>query len=143
MRCNRRDSSTLIPQRGEYYREKYKLFCTHHENNPFGIHWMRYEADCPLPELAKNLPHAGFAMDDLQEAFIGKHILIEPNSPSEGVIVAFVICEGALAEYFQFLKPAKVETVERISMSANSPGCVLEQRGAKYKRRSESSFRRT
>jgi hypothetical protein len=31
--------------------------------------------------------------------------LIAPNSPSKGVLVAFVVCDGAPIEFIQFLDP--------------------------------------
>jgi len=95
---------TETPQPRETYLESYKVFCTDHETNPFGIQWMRYEPDYPLPELVKTLPHVAFELDDLEEALKGREILIEPNSPSEGVLVAFVVCDGAPVEFLQFLK---------------------------------------
>jgi len=63
---------------------------------------MRYEPDCPLPELLKRVPHVAFEVDDLTEALRGHEILIEPNSPAEGVTVAFVVCEGAPVEFLEF-----------------------------------------
>ena len=42
---------TTEPRPGEVYLEALGLHCTDHEDNPFGIQWMRYDADCPLPEL--------------------------------------------------------------------------------------------
>lgn len=95
---------TLTPQPGETYLEEYKTFCTNHENNPYGIQWMRFEADCPLPELVKTVPHVAFEVDDLESALAGQEMLIAPNSPSEGVIVAFIVCEGAPVEFLQFQK---------------------------------------
>lgn len=95
---------TDTPRPGETYLEDYKLFCTDHESNPCGIPWMRYEADCPLPELVKTVPHIAFEVDDLETALAGHEILIEPNSPSEGVLVAFIVCDGAPVEFLQFLK---------------------------------------
>ncbi len=86
------------------YLEKFKLFCTDHENNPFGIQWMRFEADCPLPEIVKTVPHVAFEVENLELALVGHEILIEPNSPSEGVLVAFVLCNGAPVEYLEFEK---------------------------------------
>ncbi len=86
------------------YLEKYKLFCTDHENNPFGIQWMRYETGSPVPALVRTVPHVAFEVDDLQQALAGQEILIQPNSPSEGVVVAFVVCNGAPVEFLQFLK---------------------------------------
>jgi hypothetical protein len=95
---------TDTPQPGETYLAEHKVFCTDHENNPYGIQWMRFEAECQLPELVKTVPHVAFEVDDLGSALVGHEILIEPNSPSEGVIVAFIACEGAPVEFLQFLK---------------------------------------
>jgi hypothetical protein len=98
---------TATPRPGETYLEKYKLYCTDHESNAFGIQWMRYEPDCPLPDLVKTVPHAAFEVEDLEAALAGREVLIEPNSPSPGVLVAFIVEEGAPVELLQFLrKPA-------------------------------------
>jgi hypothetical protein len=94
---------TEVEQTGEIYLRDYKLYCTDHERNPFGIQWMRYESDCPLPDLVKTKAHVAFEVDDLVQALKGHEILIEPNSPSEGVVVAFVVCDGAPVEFIQFL----------------------------------------
>lgn len=95
---------TETPQPGEAYLESYKVFCTDHQSNPFGIQWMRYEPGCPLPELVKTLPHVAFEVEDLEEALKGREILIAPNSPSDGVLVAFITWQGAPVEFLQFLK---------------------------------------
>lgn len=93
---------TEVEQSGETYLPKYKLYCTDHLDNPFGIQWMRYEPDCPLPEMVKAMPHVAFEVDNLDKALEGQEILIEPNSPSEGVMVAFVVCNGAPVEFLEF-----------------------------------------
>jgi len=95
---------TEFKQAGEIYLARHKLYCTDHQSNPFGIQWMRYESDCSLPELVKTTAHVAFEVDDLAEALEGHEILIEPNSPSEGVLVAFVVCDGAPIEFIQFLR---------------------------------------
>lgn len=104
MRYHHLGIPTKTPQPGETYLEEYKAFCTDHESNPFGIQWMRYEADCPLPDLVKTVPHIAFEVDDLCSALEGHNMLIEPNRPSEGVMVAFVICDGAPVEFLEFSK---------------------------------------
>jgi len=95
---------TTTPQPGETHLSGLKLFCTDHESNPFGIQWMRYEEDCPLPDIVKTLPHVAFEVDDLASALEGHQVLIEPNSPSDGVLVAFVLCDGAPVEFLEFAK---------------------------------------
>jgi len=62
---------------------------------------MRFDPDCPLPELVKTIPHIAFEVDNLVEAINGKEILIEPNSPSEGVMVAFIVEDGAPFELME------------------------------------------
>jgi len=53
----------------------------------------------------KTVPHVAFEVDDLARALEGHEILIQPNSPSEGVMVAFVLCDGAPVEFLEFSKP--------------------------------------
>jgi hypothetical protein len=72
-----------------------------HQDNPFGIQWQRYWDGAPYPELVKSVPHVAFEVDDLGEALQGQHILIEPNSPSPGVQVAFIQVRGAPVELMQ------------------------------------------
>ncbi len=95
---------TSVQQPGEMYLKTHRVFCTDHERNPFGIQWMRYEPECSVPELVRTVPHVAFEVDDLNQAIAGHQILIEPNSPSPGVLVAFVLCDGAPVEFLQFVK---------------------------------------
>jgi hypothetical protein len=70
--------------------------------NPFGIEWMRFEADSSLPELVQTVPHVAFQVEDLEVALKGHEVLIPPNSPSEGVRVAFVVHSGVPVEFLEF-----------------------------------------
>ena len=90
---------------GEAYLKEYKLYHSGYEKSEYGIEWMRYEPDCPLPEIVKTLPHVAFEVDDIFEAIKGKNVIIEPNSPSEGNIVAFIEENGAPVEFIQIAKP--------------------------------------
>jgi hypothetical protein len=83
--------------------ERLKVCATDHESNPFGIQWMRYDPDCPLPELVRKVAHVAFEVEDLREAIRGKKVIIEPNSPSPGVLVAFIEESGAPIELLQYL----------------------------------------
>jgi hypothetical protein len=95
---------TQVERPGETYLEQYGVFCTDHESNPFGIQWMRFEPQCPLPEVVKRVAHVAFEVDDLAKALVGHEVLIPPNSPSEGVVVAFVLVDGAPVEFLHFLR---------------------------------------
>jgi hypothetical protein len=72
-----------------------------HLSNPFGIQWQRYWDDAPYPDLVKTMPHVAFEVDDLAAALDGQKVIIEPNSPSRGVLVAFVEIQGAPVELMQ------------------------------------------
>ena len=93
---------TTEPRDGERYLPKHKMYVSGYETSPFGVEWMRFETDCALPDLVKTVPHVAFVVDDLAAAIAGKQILIEPNSPSAGVTVAFIVDDGAPIEFLQF-----------------------------------------
>ena len=80
-----------------------KMTVSDHKNNPYGIQWQRYWDDAPYPELVKTIPHAAFVVDDLKAEIVGKNIIIEPNSPSEGLIVAFIEVNGAPVELMEYV----------------------------------------
>lgn len=93
---------TEIAREGEVYLEEFKMYVSGFETSPYGIEWMRFEADCPLPELVKTVPHVAFKVDNLERELEGKDVLIEPNSPSPGVTVAFIVSDGAPVELLEF-----------------------------------------
>lgn len=78
-----------------------KMTVSDHQSNPFGIQWQRYWDDAPYPGLVKTVPHVAFEVDDLEAALEGHRVIIEQNSPSRGVIVAFVGVGGAPVELMQ------------------------------------------
>lgn len=94
-----------IPTKEKLKDEKHlkhlKMFVSGYGKNAYGIEWVRYEKDAPYPEIVKNLPHIAFEVDDIKQAIKGKKVIIEPNSPSPGVIVAFIEENGAPIEFLQ------------------------------------------
>ncbi len=89
----------------EDYSEKYKLYASGYFESPYGVEWMKFDPDCPLPELVKMVPHVAFVVDVLEAAIADKEVLIPPNSPTEGVRVAFIVDHGAPIEFLQFDRP--------------------------------------
>lgn len=61
--------------KGEVSLEKYKFYHCGYEESEFGIEWMRYDQDCPLPEIVKTIPHVAFELDDVYEAIKGKKVI--------------------------------------------------------------------
>ena len=86
---------------GERHLPEFGMHVSGYETSPFRIEWMRFDEDSPVPELVQQVPHVAFEVDDLQAALEGREVLIEPNSPSPGVQVAFVIDNGAPVELMQ------------------------------------------
>ena len=95
---------TTVKRPGEMYLPRFKLYASGYEDSPYKVEWMRYEPDCPLPEIVKTVLHVAFEVDNLAEAIKGKKIIIQPNSPSPGVLVAFVEDNSAPIELMQFTR---------------------------------------
>jgi hypothetical protein len=76
---------------GETHLKHLKLFVVSHEKSEFGVEWMRFEADAAVPDLVRQVPHVAFEVADLASELAGREILIPPNSPSDGVRVAFIV----------------------------------------------------
>jgi len=92
---------TSKPRANEEYLPEFKIWTAGFEASPFGVEWMRFAPDSPVPELVKTVPHVAFQVDDLASELEGKDVLIEPNSPSPGVLVAFIVDNGAPIELLQ------------------------------------------
>lgn len=96
---------TGIPTKEKLQDERYiphlKMHVSGYGRNDFGVEWMRFDDDAPYPELVKTVAHVGFEVEDLKEALKGRHVIIEPNSPSAGVMVAFIEDNGAPIELLQ------------------------------------------
>jgi hypothetical protein len=87
---------------GPVYLPHLKMTVSDHLATPYGIQWMRFDDDSTFPDIVKRLPHVAFEVDDLQEAIRGKKVIIEPNEPAPGVLVAFIEEAGAPIEFLQF-----------------------------------------
>lgn len=81
-----------------------RMTVSDHKSNPYGIQWQRYWEDAPYPDLVKSIAHVAFEVEDIYEEIKGKKVIIEPNSPSEGLIVAFIEVNGAPIELMQYKK---------------------------------------
>lgn len=89
--------------KNENYLPDYDVYHAGYEENEFNIEWMRYGPNCTIPEIVKKLPHVAFEVDDVYEAIKGHEVIIEPNSPMEDCIVAFVLVNDAPIEFIQFI----------------------------------------
>jgi hypothetical protein len=92
---------TTAPRPGERYLPQFKVSVSGYAASPFGVEWMRFDPDCPLPRLIQTVPHVAFEVDDLAAELQGQEVLIAPNSPSPGITVAFIVHNGAPVELLQ------------------------------------------
>jgi hypothetical protein len=101
MKYNHVGIPTTVNFSGEIPLPHLKVTVSDHQNNPFGIQWQRYWDGAPYPDLVKTVPHVAFEVDDLTAAIRDQKVIIEPNSPSNGVMVAFIEVNGAPVELMQ------------------------------------------
>ncbi len=93
---------TDVPRPGERYLPQFKLYVSGFDTSPYGIEWMRFEADSPISDLIKSVPHIAFEVDDLDAALEGLQVISPPGSPSEGVRAAMILDNGAPVELIEF-----------------------------------------
>ena len=89
------------------------VFVVGHEKSEFGVEWIRFGAGASVPELIRQVAHVAFEVGDLASELQGRDILIPPNSPSEGVRVAFIVENGAPVELIEFTDPNHPDRVSR------------------------------
>jgi hypothetical protein len=95
---------TAAPRAGETHLAAFGMHVSGFPDSPYGVEWMRFDADSPISELIRTVPHLAFAVDDLETALEGKQVLTPPNSPSEGLRVAMIVHDGAPIELMEFSK---------------------------------------
>jgi hypothetical protein len=87
---------------GERYLPQFKMYVSGFPNSPYGVEFMRFEEDSPIPELVRTLPHVAFEVDSIEAALAGKDVLSPPGSPSCGVRAAMIVDNGCPIELIEF-----------------------------------------
>ena len=105
LRYNHLGIPTKARMPGEEYLPQFKMYVSGYASSEYKIEWMRFEPGCTLPDIVQNIPHVAFEVDNLAEALKDKKVIIEPNSPSDGVCVAFIEDNGAPIELMQLDRP--------------------------------------
>ena len=120
MKYNHIGIPTVSEFEGEIDLPHLKMTVSEHTNNAFGIQWQRYWENAPYPELVKTIPHVAFEVDDIYRALEGHKVIIEPNSPSEGLLVAFIEVNGAPIELMQYDKKSDTWDTKKQLLNDNS-----------------------
>ena len=90
---------------GEHFLERIKVWASGFESSQFGVEWLRFEPDSPIPELIQTVPHVAFEVDNLDQALVGRNVIFGPFVPFDGVRCAMIEEHGAPVEMMQFEKP--------------------------------------
>jgi hypothetical protein len=93
----------------ERYLPKFGFHISGFDSSPFGVEWMRFEADSPMDELIQTVPHLAFVVEDLNYELSTRNfrVIAEPNPPSQGIRVAMIEHNGAPIELIEFEKKKK------------------------------------
>ncbi len=78
-----------------------KMTVSDHKNNPYGVQLMRFHKDAPYHEAIKTMSHAAFEVDSIDDSIKGEEVIVEKNSPMEGLKVAFILVNGAPIELME------------------------------------------
>ncbi|AWG23266.1 hypothetical protein FFWV33_17900 [Flavobacterium faecale] len=78
-----------------------KIHFTDFSKDEYGVEWVKFDADSPMPEMMRTIPHVAYLVDNMEEALEGKEILVETFSPGEGVRVAFIVHNGSPVEFME------------------------------------------
>ncbi|WP_420400487.1 hypothetical protein [Flagellimonas sp.] len=78
-----------------------KIHYTEFDKDEFGVEWIKFDADSPMPEMMQKLPHVAYLVENIEEALENKRILVETFSPAEGVRVAFINHNGSPVEFME------------------------------------------
>jgi hypothetical protein len=87
---------------GERYLAGLGMHVSGFDTSAYGVEWMRFDDDSPVPELVRTVPHLAFEVDDLEAALVDKELLGEVSSPMAGVRVAMILHNGMPVELLEF-----------------------------------------
>ncbi len=86
----------------EHFLERIKVWASGFASSEFGVEWLRFEPESPIPALIQTVPHVAFEVDDLNAAITGRNVIYGPFVPFDGVRCAMVEENGAPVELMQF-----------------------------------------
>ena len=92
---------TNVKQENEIYIEGAGVNITDAESHPYGVEFLRFDADSPMPEAVKTKCHAAFKVPDLDAALKGRNVIIEPFDATETLTCAFITDGDAVIELIQ------------------------------------------
>ena len=109
---------TARKHEGEVWIKQSRVWVTDAHKNPYGIEWLRYEADSPVTGPLREQPHLSFRVNSKEEIgrlSRGMKVLIEPfdagfcvagfYEPEEGAIIEFIWYYDELTAWAERTRP--------------------------------------
>ncbi len=102
-------TQNIMPE--EQYIPHLKCFVSGFSSSPFGIEWMRFEADSPVPLLIQTIPHVAFMVPDLDFELANHNFKIigTPCSPSSDTQVVMIEHNGTPIELMEITNGSVIE----------------------------------
>lgn len=92
---------TTQQREGEVYSSTFKMYTSNGEDKNLRVQYHRFEEGSSLHPLIKTMTHVAFKVDSIDEAIIGKPLLLGPYYPFEGFRVAIVEINGMPIEFIE------------------------------------------
>ena len=91
---------------GEVWVEATRVWVTNPRLSTHNVEWLRFEPDTPVTGPLRTEPHVAYRVPDVEAAVVGHEVLLEPFDVGDGFVrVAFVLVDGAVAEFMQYANP--------------------------------------
>ena len=87
---------------GSIYAEGIKTHIVPPETNEFGIEYLRFEKDTPLPQELQTMVHVAFMVDDMDEQLKANRVVVW--MADEHTRIAFIMKDGILMELMEEVK---------------------------------------
>ena len=101
---------TDAPQTGEIYVAQTRVHVTNPNDHPYRVEYLRFEPDSPVTGPVRDQPHIAFVVDDLASEIGSAPVLLGPFRAMEGLLVVFILQDGAVFELMQFDAPSAFDT---------------------------------
>ena len=75
-----------------------KIHYTDFTKDEFGVEWLKFDADSPMPKMMRTMPHVAYRVKNIEKALEGREVLVGTFSPGKGVRVAFIVHNGSPVE---------------------------------------------
>jgi hypothetical protein len=87
---------------GESYVPATRVWRTSAQEHPFRIEWLRFEADSPVPQDVREMPHVAYRVDDIEASAKGMEVLLEPFDVGPRIVGFYRTADGAVVEFVKY-----------------------------------------